>query len=184
MGRRRKKEDRRRRRRRRRRRGRPCDDAPIHLNNIRVARARSRVPAVFRPDSVLVKTSRSHGRFCSNKTTLSATAFFRLYIQVHVLFGSALDDGRTGGRADVRRGQVEKVPLGAAKVRERAPDGTTRPPTWTTGHAPLRAHALAHAHLEFHERRACPRCMRGTSAFKYITRRGSRTKPGEDRRGG
>lgn len=122
----------------------------VHLNNIRVARARNRVPASFsarfrprknitEPRPFLFKQNHlvRHGVF---STLHSGPCFVRL--------GSRR---RTDGRTDVRRGQVEKVPLGAAKVRERAPDGTTRPPTWTTGHAPLRAHALAHAHLEFHE---------------------------------
>lgn len=72
----------------------------VHLNNIRVARAKKRVPAVFRPDSVLVKTSRSHGAVSvQTKPPCPPRRFFDFTFRS--MFCSArlsTTDGRTDGR--------------------------------------------------------------------------------------
>ena len=129
------------RRRRRRRRPRPRPRrSNVHLNNIRVARAKNRVPGVFRPDSVLVKTSRVPAVSVQTKPSCPPR-FFRLYIQVHVLFGDSTTDGQT----DVRRGQVEKAVM-HRKSRTHRMEGRDRllRPRDTLRYA--RTHARIHAH--------------------------------------
>lgn len=83
-----------------------------------LARARARVPAVFRPDSVLVKTSRVPAVSVQTKPPCPPR-FFRLYIQVHVLFGNSTTDGRTGGRTDGRETRTGRKTRGAPKLESR-----------------------------------------------------------------
>lgn len=147
----------------------------VHLNNIRVARAKNRVPGVFRPDSVLVKTSRVPTVSVQTKPSCPPR-FFRLYIQVHVLFGDSTTDGQT----DVRRGQVEKAVM-HRKSRTHRMEGRDRllRPRDTLRYA--RTHARTHSRTHVQPLKALSyvaSCMRGTSAFKYIRRRRfARTKP-------
>lgn len=87
---------------------------------------------------------------------------------------------RTNGRTDGRETRTGRKSRGAPKV-EKTPDGRTRPPTWTAGHAPLRARARTHAHACTGSTGSSPTCPLACAARVLLNISGVAGVPGRNR---